>query len=289
MELNERSVRILSPSRELEGTLVRPGNTGKPGPAVVVIHEIFGPDAHIREVARRFARQGYVAVTPNLFTGELSAALTPANIALAMQAFAQAPPDLRRDPSKLAAFAASQPPERRPVLEAFGRVTSPSQQEKFANDLLAVTRYLRSLPEVDGGAVGSVGFCFGGAMSARLATVDPELAADVIFYGQNPPLDLVPRIHAPVLGLYGAEDPGITGTVPLLAEAMARAGKSFESHVYPGAKHAFFNDTRPGNYHRESAEDAWLRVLRFFAAHLRSAGTGISPGASGRGAGDPSP
>jgi carboxymethylenebutenolidase len=269
MELVEKEVRVRCPERDIEAALVLPnGDDDRSRPAVVVIHEIFGPDAHIRDVARRFARQGYVAIAPNLFTGELSAVLTPANIALAMQAFAQAPPDLRRDPTRFAAFAAEQPPERRPVLEAFGAVSSPTQQEKFALDLLAVTQYLRALPQVRGMGVGSVGFCFGGAMSGRLATVDPELQAAIIFYGQNPPLDLVPRIRASVLGLYGAEDPGITATVPQLAEAMARAGRSFEYHVYPGAKHAFFNDTRSTTYHPASAEDAWPRVLAFFGSHL---------------------
>ena len=97
MELIEQEVRVRCPEREIEATLVLPKDEDdKPRPAVVVIHEIFGPDAHIKDVARRFARQGYAAIAANLFTGELSATLTPANIALAMQAFAQAPPDLRR-------------------------------------------------------------------------------------------------------------------------------------------------------------------------------------------------
>jgi carboxymethylenebutenolidase len=260
-----RDVTIRAPERELECFLAFP--TGGPGrhPAVLVIHEIFGVDEHIRAVARRFAQQGYVAAAPNLFTGELQALLTPANVGLAMQAFAQAPPELRRDPAKLADFARSQPPERRPILEAFGKVSNPLVQAGFALDLLAVAEHVRTLPEVDPARVGSVGFCFGGAMSARLATVDPSLAAAVIFYGQNPPLSDVPKVRAAVLGLYGSEDPGITGTVPQLAEAMAKAGQRFEHRVYPGAKHAFFNDTRPSNYHAASAEDAWTRVLAFFA------------------------
>jgi carboxymethylenebutenolidase len=236
-------------------------------PAVIAIHEIFGVDEHIRDVARRFAAQGYVTVAPNLFTGEVQAVLTPANIALAMQSFASAPPDLRRDPTKLAAFAASQPPERRPVLEAFGKVSNPQVQAGFARDLLAVAQRLRGLSEVEPSRVGSVGFCFGGAMSARLATLDPDLRAAVIFYGQNPPTEEIPRIRASVLGLYGGEDPGITGTIPAFAETMTAAGKRFEYHVYPGAKHAFFNNTRP-TYHPESAADAWERVLRFFRETL---------------------
>jgi carboxymethylenebutenolidase len=263
-----RDVRIPTPTRVIDCYLAFPSGSSGRRPAVVVIHEIFGTDEHMRDVARRFAAEGYVAAAPNLFTGELQALLTPANIGLAMQAFAQAPPELRRDPSKLAAFAETQPPERRPVLAAFGKVSSPAVQAGFAEDLLAVTEYLRGLPEVDPARVGSVGFCFGGAMSARLATVDAKLKAAVIFYGQNPPLEQVPRIRATMLGLYGAEDPGITGTVPQLAETMARAGVKFDFHVYPGAKHAFFNDTRPTNYHADSALDAWTRVLALFGTTL---------------------
>jgi carboxymethylenebutenolidase len=265
--IEAQPLRIPGEGRELEGYLAKPGSGSGRRPAVIVIHEIFGADAHIQDVTRRFAEQGYVALAPNLFTGELQRLLTPENIGLAMQSFANAPPELRRDPSKLAAFAATQPPERRPILEAFGRVSSPQAQAAFAQDLKAVARYLRSRPEVAVDRTGSVGFCFGGAMSARLATVDPALRAAVIFYGQNPPLPDVPRIRAAMLGLYGEEDPGITTQVPQLAEAMANAGLSFASHVYPGAKHAFFNDRRP-NYQKEAATDAWKRVLAFFGEHL---------------------
>jgi carboxymethylenebutenolidase len=264
---DERDVKVRCESREIDAYLARPDGTGTRHPAVIVIHEIFGPDAHIRDVTRRFAGLGYVALAPDLFTGDLHTVLTPPNIALAMKAFATAPPDLRRDPAKLAAFAESQPPEYRPILEAMGRISAPPVQEGFARDLRSAAQYLRALPEVDPKRVGSVGFCFGGAMSARLATVDPELRAAVIFYGQNPPTEAVPAIHARVLGLYGEEDPGISQTIPGFAETMKAAGKSFDYHVYPGAKHAFFNDTRP-MYHAESARDAWERVQAFFAANL---------------------
>jgi carboxymethylenebutenolidase len=261
--------RIPGDGRELDAWLARPEGPPGPRPGVIVIHEIFGPNEHIQDVASRLAREGYVALAPNLFTGELQRIMTPENVALGMKAFAEAPPsaDLRRDPSKLAAFAASQPPERRPILEALGRVSRPDVQAGFARDLLEAARHLRKLSGVDPVRTGSVGFCFGGAMSARLATVDPELRAAVIFYGQNPPLDDVPKIRAAVLGLYGAEDPGITGQVPAFAEAMGRSGKSFRYQVYPGARHAFFNDTRP-MYQREAAEDAWARVLTFFRENL---------------------
>jgi carboxymethylenebutenolidase len=265
MAIRTRTVHIPTEHEPMECFLAFPENGPSTHPAVVVIHEIFGADAHIRKVAERFAAQGYVGAAPELFPPDVRAVLTPGNIALAMQSLAQAPPELRRDPGKFAEFAAAQPPERRPALEGFAKVTNPVVQAGFAQDLLALTKYLRGLPEVDPANVGSVGFCFGGAMSARLATLDPDLRAAVVFYGQNPPLEDVPRIRAPILGLYGELDPGLTGTVPLLEEAMARSGRSFTSHVYPGAKHAFFNDTRPTNYHAASAEDAWNRTLQFLA------------------------
>ncbi len=106
-------------------------------------------------------------------------------------------------------------------------------------------------------------------MVGRFATIDPDLRAAVIFYGQNPPPERIPRIRASILGLYGSEDPGITGTIPGFAEAMKRAGRRFEYHVYPGARHAFFNDSRP-NYHAESARDAWQRLLAFLGKELTS-------------------
>jgi carboxymethylenebutenolidase len=261
------TTKVRSGDREIDCHVALPAGRKGKGPAVVVIHEIFGADPHIQDVAARFAAQGYVAVAPNLFSGPLMELLTPANIGLAMQAFASAPPASRSDPQVFASWVATQPDDKRPILEAFVKVRNPAALEGYARDLLAVTTWLRSRSDVDPARIGSVGFCFGGGMSALLATVDPKLKAAIIFYGQNPPLEKVPNIHAAMLGLYGQEDPQITGAVPQLDEAMRKAGKTFSYHVYPGAKHAFFNDTRP-MYHKESAIDAWSRVLAFFAQEL---------------------
>ena len=137
MTLSERTVQVQCPSRSIDCYLALPADGHGKRPAVVVIHEIFGTDEHIRDVARRFANLGYVAAAPNLFTGEIGKVLTPENIGYAMQAFSKAPPDLRRDPSLFASFAESQPPERRPILQAFGTVTSPAAQSGFALDLRA--------------------------------------------------------------------------------------------------------------------------------------------------------
>ncbi|EQD33387.1 Carboxymethylenebutenolidase [mine drainage metagenome] len=250
----------------MNGYLAEPEEKG-PYPALLVVHEIFGLDDHPKDVARRFAAQGYVALAPNLFTGPIAETMTPANVQLAMRALAGAPSDLRSNPAKFREFAESQPPERRPVLEALAQVTDPVTQDGFARDLIACREFLQSLPSVNPQRIGAVGFCFGGAVVGRYATVDPTLTAGVIFYGQNPPLDRVPQIRAQLLGQYAGEDPGITQTVPQLAEAMERAGRSFRYQVYPGARHAFFNDTRP-NYHAESAALAWNRVIEFFRSTL---------------------
>lgn len=97
------------------------------------------------------------------------------------------------------------------------------------------------------------------------------MRAAVIFYGNNPPFERIPDIEARVLGIYGGEDHRITDAAPELEAAMKQAGKGFEYHVYPGAPHAFFNDTRP-NYREDAARDAWRRVLEFFGETLKTGG-----------------
>ncbi len=268
----DRQVRFPGKGRELDGYLALPGGAGR-RPAVVVIQEIWGLDEHIREVARRLAGEGYVALAPDLYTGELRQVMARDRIVAAMTFLRQAPPEIQRDPSRIEALIAERPAEEQPGLRALLRVMGPAQREAFALDLVAALAFLGSLPEVDSGRLASLGFCLGGGLSARLATLAPELACCVIFYGENPPLEEVPRIQAAVLGLYGGEDSRITDRVPEFVEAMRRAGKSLEHHVYAGAAHAFFNDTRP-SHHPEAAADAWRRVLDF----LSRCGTGGNGG-----------
>ena len=259
----DRQVRFLGKDRELDGYLALPDGVGR-RLAVVVIQEIWGLDEQIREVARRLADEGYVALAPDLYTGELRQAMERERIVAAMTFLRQAPPEIQRDPSLIEALIAERPTEEQPGLRALLGVMGPAQREAFALDLVAALAFLRSLPEVDSGRLASLGFCLGGGLSARLATLAPELRCCVIFYGENPPLEEVPRIQAAVLGLYGGEDRRITDRVPEFVEAMRRAGKSLEHHVYAGAAHAFFNDTRP-SYHPEAAADAWRRVLDFLS------------------------
>ena len=254
--------------REIEGYLALPESGGESLPAILVIQEIWGLEEHIEDVARRFSAEGYVALAPDLYTGEWNEVMSDERISAGISFLRNASQEVQRDPEKLESALSDKPQEERDATKMLATAMSPEGRLRFAVDLLGGIEYLKDRPEVDETRIGSIGFCMGGAVSGLLATLSPELRAAVIFYGQNPPLERIPDIEASVLGIYGGEDPRITDTVPELAGAMEEAGKSFEYHVYPGASHAFFNDTRP-NYHENAARDAWRRVLGFFEESLK--------------------
>jgi carboxymethylenebutenolidase len=257
-------LRVQGASRQLDAYLARPvGGTG-PRPAVIVVHEIFGPDAHIQAVAERFASAGYVALAPNLFTGEIQSQLTPTAVAAGMAFLRGLPAEVQRDPAQIQERIRALPPEEQRLHGALRQIQDPARLAEFSEDLVRVAQFLRTQKYVDATKVLGLGFCFGGGMAARLATSDPLLAGSVIFYGNPPPEADIPRIRCPIMGLYGAEDRRITDTVPKLAEDLQRAGVSFAYTIYPGAGHAFFNDSRPTMYNATAAADAWSRVLGFF-------------------------
>jgi carboxymethylenebutenolidase len=257
--------------REIEGYLALPDGEGEGLPGVVVVHEIWGLEEHIEDVARRFAAEGYAALAPDLYTGEWREVMSEERIAAGMAFLRSASQEVQRDPGKLESALADKPQEERDATKMLATAMSPEGRLRFAVDLLGAIEYLKGMPEVDAGRIGSVGFCMGGAISGLLATLSPELRAAVIFYGSNPPPERIPDIEARVLGIYGGEDLRITGSVPELERAMKEADKSFEYRVYPGAQHAFFNDARP-NYHEDAAGDAWRRVLDFFGETLKAGG-----------------
>lgn len=261
----ERIVFTGGDGREIPGYLVLPGTGAESRPAVIVVHEIWGLDAHIEDVARRFAGQGYVALAPQLYTGAMAEAMTPSNIMAGMQILRSAPPDVQREPQKLQATLSDRSPEERRALLTLMQVMTPETRRGFARDLAGAMEFLAQRREVDTARIACLGFCMGGGITANVATLAPNLWKAVIFYGENPPLDQIPGIHAQVLGLYGGQDPRITDTVPDFADAMRRYGKSFTYHVYPDAPHAFFNDTRNATFRPQAAQDAWQRVLAFLA------------------------
>jgi len=249
--------------------LARPG-VEEPRPAVIVIHEIVGLTNHSKHVADRFAQEGYVAFAPNLFSRPgLAEVLTPENVEEAMQSMMTIPREKFADQAYIQQAAAQLPQEKRERLQ---RVRSTMfggmPKDRLTQDLVKAVDYLNAQDFVQSGKVASVGFCFGGGMSINLACHAPQLAACVIFYGENPnPIELVENITCPVLGNYGAEDMRINAHLDELVKAMVTYKKDFEMRIYPNAAHAFFNDTTP-MHNQVAAKDAWERVLRFYKRSL---------------------
>lgn len=214
------------------GYLARPKGGG-PYPAVLIIHENRGLLDHFKDVARRLAKQGYVGFALDLLSPEGGTARF-SDLAQATTALAQAPP------------------------------------ERHVETMNAAVRHLQGLPYVRRDRVGTMGFCFGGGMVWRLATANPDLRAAVPFYGPNPPIADVARIKAAVLAIYGELDTRIGAGIPAIREAMQSAHIVHEIVIYPGAQHAFFNDTGQ-NYNEAAAKAAWVRTLAWFEQYLKAA------------------
>jgi len=132
----------------------------------------------------------------------------------------------------------------------------------------AAVRSLQGLPSVRRDRIGAMGFCFGGGMVWRLATANPDLRAAVPFYGANPPIADVARIKAAVLAIYGELDSRINAGIPEVREAMQNARIVHEIVIFPGAQHAFFNDTWE-RYNDAAARAAWDRTLAWFDRYLK--------------------
>jgi carboxymethylenebutenolidase len=157
-------------------------------------------------------------------------------------------------------------PERDEVTESMAAMSA-SGEHLHLHLLRAAVGSLRADPEAAGTPVGSVGFCMGGSLSGRLACSEPNLRAAAIFYGRPPSEEELLALSCPLLGFYGGDDHRITDAVPTMAKTVEEMGGSFEYHIYPGAPHAFFNDTRP-SFRVDAARDAWARLLGFFAERL---------------------
>jgi carboxymethylenebutenolidase len=231
-------------------TAYRADPPGEVRGAVVVIQEIWGLVDHIKDVADRFAAEGYLAVAPDLL-GHIG--LTP-EVGAELQQLMSADEATRT---------AAQPRMR----ETMGAARSPEFAAWAVPALQSVVDLLLEQTGVDC-SVGVVGFCFGGSYSYALALAEPRLRAAVAFYGGFPETGDPATITCPVLGFYGEEDHGITDGVPELEQRMADAGVDFTARVYHQVGHAFFNDTSPSRYDAEAAGDAWQRTLDFFGRHL---------------------
>jgi len=243
--LTAGEIKIPTSAGEIPGYRALPLKPKGKLPVVLVVHEIFGVHEHIKDVCRRFAKEGYYAIAPELFARQ-------------------------GDVSKLTDFK-----------EIISKVVSKVSDAQVMSDLDAAFALAKKDPHTDASKLSITGFCWGGRIVWLYAAQQPALRAAVAWYGKivgekddlHPrfPTDVVAQLKAPVLGLYGAKDQGIpVDTVQQQAQALAAssnaAAKTSSIHIYPEAGHAFFADYRP-SYHQESAADGWKRTLDWFKIH----------------------
>ena len=270
VEYSSSMIKIPGTETDIDAYLVRP-KTNEKKPAIIVIHEIFGLNDQIKGVANRFAAEGYVVVAPHIYSAvpSLNSILNPVNIGLAMQFMQTMPQEKRLDMNAVQMELVKQPEDKRSIIGKIMGTMFGGQmpREQLTKELVKVVEYLNKQDYVVP-KIGSIGFCFGGGMSINLACY-AKLAGSVVFYGQNPdPIDLVHKIECPVLGLYGGEDTRINSKLNELVTVMTADKKDFEMKIYPGAPHAFFNETNKVGYRETAAKDAWDRSLRFFKRTL---------------------
>jgi carboxymethylenebutenolidase len=212
--------------------------TGKSFPVILVVQEIFGVHEHIKDICRRLAKVGYVAVAPELYARQ-------------------------GDVSKI-----------ENVQEIISKVVSKVPDAQVMSDLDAAAEWAAKSSKGDGNRLGITGFCWGGRIVWLYAAHSPKLKAGVAWYGRlvgqpseltpKHPIDVAASLKAPVLGLYGGKDQGIPqNTIEQMREALKKAGSPSEIVVYPEAGHGFNADYRPG-YNKEAAEDGWKRMLAWF-------------------------
>jgi len=198
-------------------------------PAIVVIHENRGLQPHIKDVARRFALEGFVALAPD--------ALSP----------------LGGTPEKA---------------EEIGPMFQKLDNEMTKKDFSAAVAYLKTNPQTTG-KVGCTGFCWGGSMTNNVAVNTPDLDAAVPYYGGQPKAEDVAKIKAPMLLHYAGNDARINAGIPDFEAALKAAKVEYTLYMYEGAGHAFNNDSNPDRYNKEAADLAWGRTIEFFKKKLK--------------------
>jgi carboxymethylenebutenolidase len=212
--------------------------SGKSFPVVLVVQEIFGVHEHIKDVCRRFAKLGHMAVAPELYARQ-------------------------GDVSKLT-----------DIQEIITKVMSKVPDAQVMSDLDAAADWAAKSGKGDTRRLGITGFCWGGRITWLYAAHNPKVKAGVAWYGRlvgqanelqpKYPIDIAGSLNAPVLGLYGGKDQGIPlDTVEQMRAALKAAGNPSEIVVYPDAGHAFNADYRP-SYNKQAAEDGWKRLQQWF-------------------------
>jgi len=235
--LTAGEVKIPVKDGEIPGYRAMPA-TGGPFATVLVIQEIFGVHEHIKDVCRRFAKLGYFAVAPALYSRE-------------------------GDVSGMT-----------DIQEIVGKVVSKVPDAQVAADLDATAAWAKGTGKADTAKLGVTGFCWGGRQVWLYTAHNPNVKAAVAWYGTitrpktelqpTNPIDVVSQLKAPVLGLYGAADAGIpVSTVEEMRAALKAAGKPGEIVIYPDTPHGFHADYRP-TYRPEQAKEGWAKLQAWF-------------------------
>ena len=238
--LEAGQVSLPAGDRDIPAYRAMPGKTGT-FPVILVVQEIFGVHEHIRDVCRRLAKQGYMAIAPELYVRQGSVA------------------------------------EMANVQDIISKVVSKVPDAQVMSVLDATVAYAQASGQGDTEKLGITGFCWGGRITWLYAAHSAQVKAGVAWYGKlvgdssantpHHPVDIAPELKAPVLGLYGAADLGIpVETIDRMRTACKAAGKQCEIVVYPDTPHAFNADYRP-SYRPEAAKDGWARMLAWFHTH----------------------
>ena len=217
---------------------------GRAFPAVIVIHDGSGVDKFIEDRVENLAQRGYLAIAPDLYHRQTSAAAGVSEDG---------------DP-----------------LTRIGRLRDP----EVINDVNAAVNYARRLKDTQLGDVGIIGFCMGGRVAYLMAASKPVFKAAAVFYGGDimkawgngpTPFDLTPYIHCPMAGFFGAEDANPSpADVDRIAAQLDKYRKPREFHRYPEAGHAFLNFTNPATYREGPARDAWDKLIPFLQRSLQT-------------------
>jgi carboxymethylenebutenolidase len=201
-----------------------------PFPAIIVIHEWWGLNDWVKDQASKLADRGYVALAIDLYRGKVATT-----------------PDMAHE------------------------IMRGVPEDRAKRDLHAAFEFLQTQPNLRKDRIGSIGWCMGGGYSLDVALQEPTLAADVINYGHlatDP--EALKKINAPILGLFGGQDHGITpDDVHKFEAAMKQLGKRIDLKIYDDAGHAFENPNNKDGYRAEDAGDAWKRTVSFFAQTLK--------------------
>jgi carboxymethylenebutenolidase len=201
-----------------------------PFPALVVIHEWWGLNDWVKDQASKLADQGYLTLAVDLYRGKV----------------------------------ATTPDEAHEIMRGV-------PEDRAKRDLHAAVEFLKSQPNVKPDRIGSIGWCMGGGYALDVALQEPTLAATIINYGHlatDP--EALKKINAPILGLFGAQDRGITpDDVHKFEASIKQLGKKIDITIYPDAGHGFENPNNKDGFRAEDAADAWRRTTGFLASTLK--------------------